>query len=125
MLVGCKEEFPTYATPITTTTGTFSCLHYMGLETIEKQKVEQAFGIEDNSSCPYVVTLTRYHVGECSNLEVKSVGGDFNGYVRIEVKKGFMCYYKIQSDFKHDATAAFERVLEKVKIDVNQEKKSN
>jgi len=114
-LAGCKEDFPTYASPMTTPSKTFQCLHYMTPDYLDKQQIQDAFGIEDNASCPYSVTLTRYHVGECDNPVVKSVGGDFNGYVRIEVKKGFKCYYKVQSDFKHDDTAAFERVLAEIK----------
>ena len=114
-LAGCKEDFPTYASPMTTPSKTFQCLHYMTPDYLDKQQIQDAFGIEDNASCPYSVTLTRYHVGECDNPVVKSVGGDFNGYVRVEVKKGFKCYYKVQSDFKHDDTAAFERVLAEIK----------
>jgi hypothetical protein len=87
----------------------------MALNHLDNQQIQDAFGIEDNTSCPYSVTLTRYHIGQCDNPIVKSVGGDFNGYVRVEVKKGFKCYYKVQSDFKHDDTAAFERVLKKIK----------
>ena len=78
--------------------------------------------MKSDASCKYVVNLTRYHVGKCDNPIVKSVGGDFNGYVRVEVKKGFKCYYKVQSDFKHDAEAALERVLNRVKLDLNQGK---
>jgi len=124
-LLGCKEEFPTYASSVTTPSRTFKCLNYIGLKHTDKQKLEDAFGIKEDTHCPYVVTLTRYYVGECDNPVVKSIGGDFNGYVRAEVKKGFKCYYKVQSDFKHDANGAFERVLKRVKIDLNQEKNSN
>ena len=121
-LIGCKEDFPTYASPITTPSKTFTCLNYIGLNSSDKQQLQNAFRVDDNSSCAYRVNLTRYHVGKCDNPVVKSVGGDFNGYIRVEVKKGFKCYYKVQSDFKHDAIAAFDRVLTKIKIDVNQEK---
>ena len=122
LLIGCKEDFPTYTSSITTPSKTFTCLNYVGLNSSDKQQLQNVFGIEDNSSCTYRVNLTRYHVGKCDNLVVKSVGGDFNGYIRVEVKKGFKCYYKVQSDFKHDAVAALDRVLAKIKIDVNQEK---
>jgi hypothetical protein len=124
-LIGCKEDFPTYASPITTPTKNFTCLNYIGLNNTDKQQLQNAFGLDDNSSCAYRVNLTRYYVGKCDNPVVKSVGGDFNGYIRVEVKKGFKCYYKVQSDFKHDAVAAFDRVVEKVKIDLNQGNKSN
>ena len=115
LLTGCKEDFPTYSTPISSLSKTFPCLHYIALTKDDKQKLENAFGVEDNATCMYAVTRTLYYVGKCDNPIVKSVGGDFNGYVRVEVKKGFECYYKVQSDFKHDATAAFERVLKEIK----------
>ena len=121
-LIGCKEDFPTYASPIATPAKTFTCLNYIGLNDLDKQQLHHAFDIDENSSCTYVVNLTRYHVGKCDNPVVKSVGGDFNGYIRVEVKKGFKCYYKVQSDFKHDAVAAFDRVRVKIKMDTNKEK---
>jgi hypothetical protein len=124
-LAGCKEEFPTYASFENQEKITFNCLYYAVLDLQDKQKIKNAFGIQDRSGCPYRVELTKYHVGNCNNPVVKSVGGDFNGYVRVEVKKGFKCYYKVQSDFKDDAIAAFERVLKRVKIDINQENNSN
>lgn len=121
-LIGCKEDFPTYASPITTPTKNLTCLNYVGLNSSDKQQLQNAFGIENNSSCTYKVNFTRYDVGKCDNPVIKSIGGDFNGYMRVEVKKGFKCYYKVQSDFKHDAIAAFDRVLKKIKIDKNREK---
>jgi len=124
-LAGCKEDFPTYASFENQEKTTFNCLHYAVLDLPSKQKIKKAFGIQDRRDCPYRVALTTYHVKNCNNPVVKSVGGDFNGYVRMEVKKGFKCYYKVQSDFKDDAIAAFERVLKRVKIDLNQENSSN
>jgi len=121
-LAGCKEEFPTYASFCSQDKRVFDCLHYAVLDSAEKQKLQNAFGIVDTKNCPYRVELTKYHVGCCNNPVVKSIGGDFNGYVRVEVKKGFKCYYKIQSDYKGDVNAAFERVLEKVETDINEEK---
>jgi hypothetical protein len=97
----------------------------MALDKKDKEILEQYFKLKNDTSCPYRVELTKYHVGSCNNPVVKSIGSDFNGYIRIEIKKGFKCYYKVQSDYKDDADAAFERVLKRVKIDINQEKHSN
>ena len=119
-LTGCKEEFPVYASFCSEGEKVFDCLHYTVLDPKDKQKLQNAFGIVDTQTCPYRVELTKYHVGNCNNPVVKSVGGDFNGYIRIEIKKGFKCYYKVQSDYKNDVDAAFKRVLKKVKIDLNQ-----
>ena len=113
--VGCQEDYPTYATPLNKNDHPFSCLHYTVLDKSDKKKIETAFNIVENKNCDYRVELIRYRVGKCNNSLVKSLGGDFNGYVRVEVKKGFKCYYKIQSDYKNDEDAAFSRVLEKIK----------
>ena len=96
------------------------CLHYAVLDTQDKALLEKRFGLTDDPKCAYRVELTKYRVGSCNNPVVKSTGSDFNGYVRIEIKKGFKCYYKVQSDYKNDVNGAFERVLKKAKIDLNQ-----
>jgi len=125
LLAGCKEEFPTYASFCSQEERIFPCLHYAVFDVKDKQRLQNAFGIVDTENCPYRVELIKYHVGCCNNPVVKSTGGDFNGYVRVEVKKGFKCYYKIQSDYKDDVNAAFERVLEKAKMDMKEGKKLN
>jgi len=120
LLVGCKEEFPTYVSSCGTEKTHFDCLHYAVLDSQDKQKLEKAFGLKEDNTCLYRVELTKYYVGHCNNFVVKSVGSDFNGYIRIEIKKGFKCYYKVQSDFKDDAVAAFDRVLNSLKMDRNE-----
>jgi len=125
LVTGCKEEFPTYSSFAKDNTPSFTCLHYTVFDTNDKKVLEQAFGMKNDKNCDYRVELIKYHIGSCNNPVVKSVGNDFNGYVRVEIKKGFKCYYKIQSDYKNDVNAAFDRVLKRVKIDISQEKKSN
>ncbi|MEA3419743.1 MAG: hypothetical protein U9Q90_10145 [Campylobacterota bacterium] len=117
---GCREDFPTYSTfcdqsTAVHTTGAPKCLHYAVLNTRDKALLEKCFGIVDDPECDYRLELTRYHVSDCNNPVVKSVGSDFDGYIRIEIKKGFACYYKVQSDFKSDEEAALERVLVRFK----------
>ena len=119
-LTGCQEDFPAYSTFCDHETMTPpQCLHYAILDKEDKDLLEKLFAVLDDPSCAYRVELTKYHVGSCNNPVVKSTGSDFNGYVRIEIKKGFKCYYKIQSDYKHDADAAFERVLKRSKNEIN------
>ncbi len=126
LMTGCKEEFPVYSTFCDQNSTVFpDCLHYTVFDVKDKKALEASFGIDNSEQCAYRVELIKYHVGSCNNPVVKSMGSDFNGYVRIEIKKGFKCYYKIQSDYKDDVNAAFDRVLKRVKIDVNQEKKIN
>ena len=115
LFTGCKEEFPTYTAYCQEGTFTLPCLHYSVLDPKDKIRLQDAFGLEEVLSCPYRVELIRYAVGKCNNPVVKSVGSDYNGYVRVEVKKGFKCYHKIQSDYNADEDAALSRVLKKIK----------
>jgi len=113
-LGGCEEEFPVYTTAVQNNTLSLPCLHYSILDRQDKTSVKNTFGIKDDPQCPYRVELTKYRIGACNNPVVKSVGGDFNGYVRVEVKKGFTSVFKVQSDYKNDMDAAFRRVLRKI-----------
>ena len=125
-LLGCQEKYPTYAAFCDQNGTKFpSCLRYSVLDEDEKEMIKKSFGIKENGECPYRAELTKYHIGNCNNPIVKSVGSDFNGYIRIEIKKGFKCYYKVQSDFKSDEDAAFERVLKKIKNQAKTKKSSN
>jgi len=122
---GCKEEYPVYQQfPQASLQNFPSCLHYMVHSKEERQALSKAFAKKDDPLCPYHVMLIRYHVGNCNNPVVKSVGGDFNGYVRVEIKKGFKCYYKIQSDYKNSEEAAFERVLKRIEKTQKEQKKN-
>ena len=126
LFAGCKEEYPVYASFCDKNSSSFpSCLHYAILDSKDKSAVEKGFGLKDDPSCPYRVQLTKYYVGACDNPVIKSKGSDFNGYIRIEVKKDFKCYYKIQSDYKNDADAAFERVLKKIETERKAQRFSN
>ena len=121
LFAGCQEDFPTYSTFCDQKTmSPPKCLHYAVLDKKDKNILEKHFRVADDPQCSYRVELTKYHIGSCNNPIVKSTGSDFNGYVRIEIKKGFKCYYKVQSDYKDDVNAAFDRVLKRIKIDLNQ-----
>lgn len=125
-LLGCQEKFPTYAAFCDQNGTKFpSCLHYAVLDEKERGAIQKSFGIKGDNECPYRVELTKYHVGNCNNPIVKSVGSDFDGYIRIEIKKGIKCYYKVQSDFKSDENAAFDRVLKKIENEKKIENFSN
>ena len=124
--VGCQEKYPTYAAYCDQNGTKFpSCLHYAVLDENDKSMIKKSFGIQEDRECPYRAELTKYHIGNCNNPIVKSVGSDFDGYIRIEIKKGFKCYYKVQSDFKNDEDAAFERVLKKIENEKKAQKLSN
>ncbi len=120
IMTGCKEELPTYSTVSQGNTLSFQCLKYSVFDISDKNLLEHSFGMKNDQQCDYRVELVKYHVGKCDNPVLKSVGSDFNGYVRVEVKKGFNCYYKIQSDYKYDVNAAFERVLKRIEKEIKE-----
>ncbi len=117
---GCQEKFPVYSSFCEQDERTFpKCLHYAVFNEEERDMIASAFGMKEDEACPYRVELTKYHIGNCDNPTVKSLGSDFDGYVRLEIKKDFKCYYKIQSDFKNDESRAFQRVLKKIEEERN------
>lgn len=122
-LAGCEEKFPVYHS-FCDQNSTFrpSCLHYSLVAAGDRKKLEERLGLPHAADCPFHLKFTRYRVKECNNPVVKSIGSDFDGYIRIEILKGFKCYYKVQSDFKRDPEAAFERVLKQVGTDLKTKK---
>jgi len=115
-LLGCEEKYPVYSSFDRDLNGSFpNCLHYTVNNATDKRILQESFGIEDDKSCLYRLALIRYHIGNCDNPRVKSIGSDFDGYVRVEIRKGFQTLYKVQSDFKHDENAAFERICKQIK----------
>ena len=115
ILISCQEDFPIYD-KFCTKKETLNCLSYdMLIKDSDKKRLQDAFGFEDNKSCKYRVQLLKYHIGDCNNPIVKSVGSDFNGYIRVTISNGLNCYYKVQSDFKDDEDGAFDRVLNKIR----------
>lgn len=126
LFVGCKEDYPVYSSFCEQDKADFpTCLRYAVMNAEDKAMMENAFGMKEDASCSYRVELTKYHTGLCDNPATKISGKEFNGYVRIEIKNSFTCYYKVQSDFKDDENAALERVLQRVKKENKSQKKSN
>ncbi len=88
------------------------------MESQDKRNIEKSLGVLNNPTCPYHVNFIVYHVGSCNNPVVKSIGSDFDGYVRVEILKGLDCIYKVQSDFKSDEESAKQRVFEQLQKDI-------
>ena len=119
-LPGCTEDFPVYATFCHASAEKPHCLKYPGIPLDDKVLLEKALGLKEDNTCPYTLKLTKYRIGSCNNPVVKSIGSDFDGYVRIEILKSFKCHYKVQSDYKNDQQAALKRVLERAKKDIGE-----
>lgn len=119
LFAGCEERFPVYAKYCQPKTASLDCLRYDALmNATDQNQIAQTLELPHDPHCKNLLQLTRYHVGECNNPLVKSIGGDFDGYVRIQINRGMNCYYKAQSDFKNDEEAAYQRVLLQVQDDL-------
>lgn len=116
---GCQERFPVYSSFCGNEKAPgLTCLRYPLVAPVDKKLLEDTLGFKEDPGCPYYLKLTKYKTTTCNNPVVKSTGSDFDGYVRIEILKGFTCYYKVQSDYKSDIDAAFERVLIRMKEEI-------
>jgi len=69
----------------------------------------------EDKNCSYTINGYIHHVDTCNNPQVKSLGADFNGFVRLKVSDKDIPIYRVQSDFKSDEDAALKRVISKLK----------
>lgn len=122
LVTGCEETFPVYAAFEKQDMQRFACLDYMVVDDALRSRIVSALQKPHDSGCEYKLQFIEYHVGKCDNPVVKSMGSDFDGYVRIEVRKGFDIYYKVQSDFKNDPEAALKRILERAAKDIGKDR---
>ncbi|MDM5272430.1 hypothetical protein PGH07_09585 [Sulfurovum sp. zt1-1] len=123
LLTGCEERSTVYTSFCDHGKAfSLSCLRYPMVDSQDKTVLEKALGLKEDPACPYSLKLTKYKISQCNNPVVKSTGSDFEGYVRLEIIKGFTCYYKVQSDYKLDRDRAFKRVLKQAKIDLIEKK---
>ncbi len=53
-----------------------------------------------SDSCTFVLRGIHYEVDACNNPLVHAIGGDFDGYVRLQLFHEGSCYYRTQQDFK-------------------------
>lgn len=54
--------------------------------------------------CPYVLKISSNCVSHCSALRAKTLGTDFDGYVRFDIYKKSIHFYRVQRDFKGSLT---------------------
>ncbi len=75
--------------------------------------------------CRYSINGYIHYVDSCSNPDVKSLGADFNGYVRLSVSDGNISIYRVQSDFKNSYKSALKRVINRMKLELFQKNSFN
>ncbi|WP_456393620.1 hypothetical protein [Persephonella sp.] len=55
-------------------------------------------------SCPYTVEVTSKFLSQCNNPQAKSIGADFDGFLRFDLKSGGKLLYRCQMDWKGEFT---------------------
>jgi len=113
-LIGCEERFDVYSQG-KEHKNEIKCIRYDIGEKLDKELIQKTLLLSDEPKCAYSIQLIKYHVKSCNNPQVKSLGGDFDGYIRIEILKNDEVIYKAQSDFKSDEIGAMKRVLRTMK----------
>jgi len=118
LFAGCENKNPVYSEfcDDTNVTLPLSCIKIdMDNDIILSHNVKEAIKAKITDDCPYRIEGEIYRTAKCNSIEAKSIGTDFNGYVRLNILYGNKCIYKIQSDFKNDEDGAISRVLETLK----------
>ena len=113
------EEYPVYATnPSNQLTLPLNCINISTFNPKLTKPLKEKFKSFNNKECKYKITGYIHFVDSCDNPDTKSLGADFNGYIRLYIKEKGSVVYKVQSDFKSDKQSAIERVLQKVTKDI-------
>ncbi len=116
LLSGC-EDYPVYSSFMTKEhSAKLSCIKIASFDPKLTSRLTKDFSsLTKQKECSYSLTGYIHHVDACTNPQVKSLGVDFNGYVRLKVLDGDKLLYRIQSDFKNDEVSALKRVIKTMK----------
>jgi hypothetical protein len=118
LLAGCESKNPVYSgfCDDVNVSLPISCVKVdIKNDIILSSNFKEAMKDKISDNCPYHIEGEIYRASKCNSIEAKSIGVDFNGYVRLNIFQGNKCIYKAQSDFKNDEDAAIKRVLETLK----------
>jgi len=117
-LSACSEDYPVYATEPNIKTLPLQCINIATFNPKLSKALKKEFKSISNRECKYRITGYIHFVDSCNNPETKSLGADFNGYIRLYIKSNNETLYKVQSDFKSDERSALNRVIQKVTKDI-------
>ncbi|NPA54484.1 MAG: hypothetical protein GXO21_07445, partial [Aquificae bacterium] len=79
------------------------CLNVKGNDMFLNTKVEKylkEYGFRLEKNCPYRLEVFALKLSQCNSPKGKSLGADFDGYVRFSVYKGNKLIYRCQEDYK-------------------------
>ncbi|WP_457639335.1 hypothetical protein [Persephonella sp.] len=79
---------------------------------------EENIPIRDN--CPYTVEVVSKFLSQCNNPQAKSIGADFDGFLRFDLKEKGRLVYRCQMDWKGEFTdSRIRNMVKKMKKDLN------
>ncbi|MEA3492466.1 MAG: hypothetical protein U9R27_11260 [Campylobacterota bacterium] len=118
LLSGC-EDYPVYSGYLTDKKDlSLPCITIDTFDPKLTKPLKKNFESISSKSCNYHLNGYIHHVDSCSNPQVKSLGADFNGYIRLKIFDGNRSIYRIQSDFKSDEDAALKRIIKQMKEEI-------
>ena len=94
------------------------CVKIVSFEPKIIDALKRELPVAEDKNCSYTINGYIHHVDTCNNPQVKSLGADFNGFVRLKVLDRDIPIYRVQSDFKSDEEAALKRVIIRLKKDI-------
>jgi hypothetical protein len=110
------EDYPVYSGYLNNHEKlSLSCINLKTFDPKLTTALEKSLTLYNTKTCKYQLTGYIHHVDSCSNPQVKSLGADFNGYVRLEIRDENKTIYRVQSDFKSEEEKALYRVIKKIK----------
>ncbi len=80
-----------------------SCLKIEGNDMFLNNKVSSFLseeGIKISENCPYTLKVYALKLSQCNTPVGKSIGADFDGYIRFSIFKDKKLVYRCQEDYK-------------------------
>lgn len=94
--IGCRERVykKLYAKPH----HHIDCLTLHSDNPLTTYFLEQEFNF--TQQCPFILKTTSHFITVCTSARARSLGSDFDGYLRLELYEGKRLLYRNQLDFK-------------------------
>ena len=96
VLIGCGERVykKIYAKP----SHNIDCLTLHSDNPLTTYFLEQEFNF--TQQCPFILKTTSHFITVCTSARARSLGSDFDGYLRLELYEEKRLLYRNQLDFK-------------------------
>lgn len=95
LLGGCRDIYGQFCGA---TQEKIACLK--AVDSPSEKVLHRYLGGYERRECAYRLKVSHYTPNSCSNPTSKALGGDVDGYARLEVFYEGGCYYRAQAGFK-------------------------